>query len=227
MDNLIFCTGFKGGVGKSFLAMTMADYFHKKQKKIMMVETDGTNPDVYKTFDQKLPVVALDLDSEEGWSTLFTVCHENVDSIIIVNSAARADRGFAQNVDTLACASEALQRQVISFFMLNAERDSMDLLCDFVDASKAIKEHKIVVVKNGYFGGEESFGMFDNSKVKKTIEMSGGASLYLAALPSIVRQKIKIDRLTLEEAQQKLPFGDKMFLEAWIKKTHKMLDSVL
>lgn len=227
MNNLIFCTGFKGGVGKSFMAMTVADYFLNKKQTIMVVETDTTNPDIFKTFENKIPVAACDLDKDEGWSLLFSACNDNKESTIIVNSAARADKGFSQNVDTLACAAEALQRQVISFFMLNAEKDSMDLLYSFVGASKSIKKHKIVVVKNGYFGEETAFEMFDNSKIKTQIEQEGGTSMYLPSLPVIVRQKIKIDRLTLGEAQEKLTFGDRIFLEAWQKKVCKSLEQIL
>lgn len=107
---------------------------------------------------------------DEGWSLLFSACNDNKESTIIVNSAARADKGFAQNVENLACATDALQRQVISFFMLNAEKDSLDLLYNFVGASKSIKKHKIVVVTNGYFGEETAFEMFDKSKIKTQIE---------------------------------------------------------
>lgn len=227
MDNLIFCTGYKGGVGKSFMAMTVADYFYNKQQTIMLVETDTTNPDIFKTFENKIPVAAFDMDSEEGWSLLFSACDDNKESTIIVNSAARADKGFSKNVDNLAYATEALQRQVISFFMLNAEKDSMDLLYGFVEASEAIKTHKIVVVKNGYFGEETAFEMFDKSKIKTRIEQGGGTSMYLPPLPSIVRQKIKIDRLTLDEAQKKLTFGDRIFLEAWQSKVRKSLEQIL
>lgn len=66
MNNLIFCTGFKGGVGKSFMAMTVADYFLNKKQTIMVVETDTTNPDIFKTFENKIPVAACDLDKDEG-----------------------------------------------------------------------------------------------------------------------------------------------------------------
>lgn len=51
--------------------------------------------------------------------------------------------------------------------------------------------------------------------------------MYLPSLPVIVRQKIKIDRLTLGEAQKKLTFGDRIFLEAWQKKVRNNLEQIL
>lgn len=227
MSQLIFCTGFKGGVGKSFMSMAVVDYLNSKEMSPVVVETDTTNPDIFKVFEGKIPTFACDLDVDDGWSSLFTICDGNAKSPVVVNAAARADKGFSKNIESLACAMEALQRQPVSMFMMNAERDSMDLLCDFFDATQGINLHKIVVIKNGYFGEDDAFGLFNTSKIKKRVEEKGGASMYLPPLPSIVRQKIKIERMTFEDAGKSLSFGDRIFLDAWQKKVRISLEKIL
>ena len=50
MNDLIFCTGFKGGIGKSFMTAAVVDYLSSKNDNIVVVDTDSTIPDVFKTF---------------------------------------------------------------------------------------------------------------------------------------------------------------------------------
>ena len=67
---LYFIGGSKGGVGKSFLSMALADYLTKyKNRKIILVESDTSNPDVGKTFAQNddVEVLSLSLDNADGW----------------------------------------------------------------------------------------------------------------------------------------------------------------
>ena len=49
MNDLIFCTGFKGGIGKSFMTAAVVDYLSSKNDNIVVVDTDSTIPDVFKT----------------------------------------------------------------------------------------------------------------------------------------------------------------------------------
>ena len=52
MNDLIFCTGFKGGIGKSFMTAAVVDYLSSKNDNIVVVDTDSTIPDVFKTFKE-------------------------------------------------------------------------------------------------------------------------------------------------------------------------------
>ena len=48
---LYFIGGSKGGVGKSILSMVLADVLTQyRNRKIILVERDTSNPDVGKTF---------------------------------------------------------------------------------------------------------------------------------------------------------------------------------
>ena len=51
MKDLIFCTGFKGGIGKSFMTAAVVDYLATKSDDIVIIDSDSSIPDIYKTFN--------------------------------------------------------------------------------------------------------------------------------------------------------------------------------
>ena len=223
MNDLIFCTGFKGGIGKSFMTAAVVDYLSSKNDNIVVVDTDSTIPDVFKTFKETYKTYACDLDLDEGWSSLFSICEEHKDSHAVVNSAAGADKTFIQNIKHIELASEMLERRLISFFMLNDEKDSLNQLDKYYDATQGIANHHMAVVKNGYFGADAVFDVYNTSNLKAKIEHGGCVSYYLAALAPHVRQKIKLERKSFADAANILSFGDRIFLDAWRKKIHAFL----
>jgi cellulose biosynthesis protein BcsQ len=88
---LYFIGGSKGGVGKSILSMLLADFLTKsKERKIILVESDTSNPDVGKTFthNDDVEVISLSLDNADGWIELVNYSEANKKDIVI-NSAAR------------------------------------------------------------------------------------------------------------------------------------------
>mgnify|MGYP003614657323 CR=1 FL=1 len=242
MNDLIFCTGFKGGIGKSFMTAAVVDYLSSKNDNIVVVDTDSTIPDIFKTFKETYKTYACDLDLDEGWSSLFSICEEHKDSQVVVNSAAGADKTFIQNIKHIELASEILERRLISFFMLNDEKDSLNQLDKYYEATYGIAKprmevlitgiyeptygianHRMAVVKNGYFGADAVFDVYNTSNLKAKIEQGGCVSYYLAALAPHVRQKIKLERKSFADAANILSFGDRIFLDAWRNKVHAFL----
>ena len=71
---LYFIGGSKGGVGKSFLSMALADFLTKyKNRKIILVESDTSNPDVGKTFAHNDDVEVLSLSLEAVTETSLSI----------------------------------------------------------------------------------------------------------------------------------------------------------
>ena len=227
MNNLIFCTGFKGGIGKSFMTAAVIDYLASKSDNIVVVDTDSTIPDIYKTFKDTYKTYACDLNLDEGWSSLFSICEEHKDSPVVVNSAAGGDKIFVKNIRYLELASEILKRKFVSFFMLNDEKDSLNQLDKYYDATHGIRNHRMAVVKNGYFGDDTVFDVYNTSNLKTKIELTGCVSYYLSALAPHVRQKIKLERKSFADAARILSFGDRIFLDAWRKRVHAFLRGFL
>ena len=223
MKDLIFCTGFKGGIGKSFMTAAVVDYLATKSDDIVIIDSDSSIPDIYKTFNDIYKTETCNLFLDEGWSRLFSICEENNDKHIVVNCAAGADKAIIQNIKHIKLASEILNRRLISFFMLNDEKDSLNLLDKYYNATHGIRNHRMAVVKNGYFGDDAVFDVYNTSNLKTKIELTGCVSYYLSELAPHVRQKIKLERKSFADAASILSFGDRIFLDAWRKRVHAFL----
>lgn len=59
--------GSKGGVGKSFVALALADYLLRRDIHAALVETDTSNPDVMKAVQDEMRCIAYNLDDADGW----------------------------------------------------------------------------------------------------------------------------------------------------------------
>ena len=131
-DNLFlyFIGGSKGGVGKSILSMILADFLTKcKNRKIILIESDTSNPDVGKTFahNDDVEVLSLSLDNADGWIELVNYSEANKKDIVI-NSAARSGEAVEKFGGTLIGSLDELHRLLISFWVINRQRDSIELL---------------------------------------------------------------------------------------------------
>lgn len=90
--SLFFVTGGKGGVGKSILCMLLIDFLTQfLKKKVLLIESDTSNPDVGKTFTNNdyVEVIFLSLDNADGWIELVDYCAAS-DRDVVINFAARS-----------------------------------------------------------------------------------------------------------------------------------------
>jgi MinD superfamily P-loop ATPase len=65
--NIYWVGGGKGGVGKSMVSMALVDYLLGKGVPALFMESDTSNPDVFKTYRAALPSELVDLDHVDGW----------------------------------------------------------------------------------------------------------------------------------------------------------------
>ena len=132
---LYLVEGGKGGVGKSIFCMLLIDFLTKcKGRKILLIETDTSNPDVGKTFSNNddVEVISLSLDNADGWIELVNYVEASQRDIVI-NSAARSGEAIKKFSSTLTGSLEELQRKLITFWLINRQRDSVELLKKYMD----------------------------------------------------------------------------------------------
>ena len=71
---IFYVGGSKGGVGKSKMSFALIDYLLGKGNKVFLVESDNSNPDVYKAHEphknENLVCGIMDLDNSDGWLEL-------------------------------------------------------------------------------------------------------------------------------------------------------------
>ena len=220
---LYFIGGSKGGVGKSILSMLLADFLTQyRKRKIILVESDTSNPDVGKTFTHSddVEVLSLSLDEADGWIELVNYC-EASDKDLVINSAARSGEAIEKFGGTLIGSLDELHRQLVSFWVINRQRDSIELLKKYMD----VVPGELHVVRNTFYGESQKFELFNGSKTKIEAEKRG-ATIDLPDLADRVTDDLYSKRLSIVTALETMPLGNKAELKRWRSLAWKMFDEI-
>ncbi len=224
---IFYVGGSKGGVGKSKLAFALIDYLTEKENKILLLETDTSNPDVYKAHhpyeNGNLVSKIADLDVPEGWIELVNVADEHPEHIVVINSAARSNTGIEKYSAMLRETLGELNRELVTFWVINRQRDSIELLRGFLNAFPDALVH---VCRNMYFGEQEKFALYNESKAREIIERKG-LTLDFPDLADRVADKLYSGRVPIKAALAEMPLGDRAELRRWRQKCAEMFQSVL
>jgi hypothetical protein len=215
--------GGKGGVGKTIVSMALIDYLCEIGQSCFLVETDTSNPDVFKSYSKTVPSQILNLDKANGWIDLVNLCDEHQDKTIVINGAARSNDGINRYGENLRGVLQDLDRSLITFWVINMQRDSVELLKQYMEVMQGTTIH---VVRNGMFGDEDEFTLYNGSATRKAIDKQG-KSLMLGELAERVSQVLYNDRKTIAQAIAEMPIGNKAELRKWREACKKMFDLVI
>jgi len=225
MDKSIYLVGgSKGGVGKTMVSMALVDYLINRGNAIALVECDTANPDMYKAYKDIVQVELINLDEHDGWIQLVNLCDAEPNKDIIINTAARSNEGIAAYGSILLNALEELGRKLCAMWVINRQRDSVELLRRYMQAMPGSIIH---VVKNGHFGPEKKFELYDNSNVRKEVDGTGGGSLMFPDLADRVADDLYIKRLSIQEAAKQLPIGNRAELQRWREEVKRCFDMAI
>ena len=220
---IVFVTGSKGGVGKSIATMAVLDYLMSSNRFVKLVETDLANPDVWKSYGRTVESELLDLDQEEGWITLVNSLDADPHSTFVINTPARNNEAVKQYGSVLLNSLKELDRRLVSLWIINRQRDSIELLESYLENMPAGVVH---VIRNGYFGEVHKYELYEQAPVKHAINEQGGLSLYLPDLADRVTDALYTERITLDEAASQLKLGDRSVLQSWRNAVRAMLEQV-
>jgi hypothetical protein len=216
--------GSKGGVGKSMVSMATIDYLQEQGESILLIESDTSNPDVWKGYHDSVVTELVNLDEADGWIQLINLCDSNQDSIVVINTAARNNTGVSAYGTTLNSTLAELQRDLVTLWVINRQRDSLELLKDYMDA---IPDTLVHVLRNGYFGDEKKFELYNSSKTRSAVEARGGQSLNFPDLADRVSDDLYSKRLSIAKALKELPIGNRAELSRWQGEVKKTLAAVI
>jgi hypothetical protein len=216
--------GSKGGVGKSMMTVATVDYLLQRGDEVLLVQCDTSNPDVWNAYKDELQCELVELDEADGWIDFVNMCDEHRDKVIVVNTAARNNMAVRQYGPTLDTSLDELGAKLVALWMINRQRDSLELLKDFMVAMPKADVH---VVRNGYFGDERKFELYSESKVREAVEGRGGKSVTLPELADRVADDIYSQRLPLRVAAKTLPIGNRAELARWRIEVRKVLAAVV
>ena len=143
---------------------------------------------------------------------------------MVINTAARNNTGVSAYGTTLNSTLAELQRDLVTLWVINRQRDSLELLKDYMDA---IPDTLVHVVRNGYFGDEKKFELYNSSKTRSAVESRGGQSLNFPDLADRVSDDLYSKRLSIAKALKELPIGNRAELSRWQGEVKKTLGAVI
>ncbi|PAK12579.1 protein mobD [Burkholderia ubonensis] len=203
--------GSKGGVGKSFVTLALVDYLRRTDVNVVLVETDTSNPDVMKAVHDEIECASCDLDDVSGWIDFVNFCDTHRDATVVVNTAARSQTGVAQYGGTLASTLDELARRLVVLWVINRQRDSLELLLKFGATFPNAVTH---VVRNSYFGSPEKFTLYRDSQLRNAVEAQG-QSLDFPDLADRVADELRSQRLSVPKAAETMHMGERAELLRW------------
>jgi CobQ/CobB/MinD/ParA nucleotide binding domain len=225
MDKPIYLVGgSKGGVGKSLVTMALLDHLLEQGVSVLLIESDTSNPDVWKAYKDTVDAHLLDLDEADGWIELVNACDGAPESVAVVNTAARNNRGVSAYGQTLSSTLGELKRALVTLWVINRQRDSLELLKEYM---AALPDAEVHVVRNGYFGDEKKFELYNASNIRTAVEGKGGRSLTFPDLADRVSDDLYSKRLSIARAGKELPLGNRAELSRWKGEVTKMLSGVV
>ena len=216
--------GSKGGVGKSLVAMATVDYFKNSGEDVVLIESDTSNPDVWKAYNESTETELLNLDEADGWMQLVNLCANKPDNIVVINTAARSNKSVSAYGEILSSTLVELKRDLVTLWVINRQRDSLELLKEYMDA---IPNSEIHVVRNGHFGSTEKYELYNTSKLRSVVEGRGGKSITFPDLADRVIDEIYSTRMSIERAAKELPIGNRAELYRWRNEVKKVLAEVV
>jgi len=221
--NIYLVGGSKGGVGKSLVSMAMVDYLQQHDEDVLLIEADTSNPDVWKAYKDTIRTDLLDLDKADGWIALINLCDSNPDSVVVINTAARNNKGVSAYGVTLSSSLSELQRKLVTLWVINRQRDSLELLKEYMDT---ISDTIVHVIRNSYFGEERKFELYNGSKLRTVVEERGGMSLTFPDLADRVSDDIYSKRMSITSAAKELPLGNRAELYRWRSAVNSVLEQL-
>jgi hypothetical protein len=151
------------------------------------------------------------------------LCDEHRDSVVVINTAARNNEGVAAYGVTLNSTLEELGRDLITLWVINRQRDSLELLKEYLETIGSTTVH---VMRNGYFGDEKKFELYNDSKIRVVVEERGGKSLLFPDLADRVSDDLYSRRLAIAPAAASLQIGNRAELLRWRGEVDKVLQEI-
>lgn len=238
-NNTIYVIGGgKGGVGKSTASHALLDCLRTPAlgtaadqapapNEVCYIESDESNPDVYKAVhdSQGVHAAVCNLDHEDGYVRLVNILGTRMDVPVVVNTAARATAALIEHGGLLAAAAQEQGRKLTMLWIINRQRDSLELLRQWLDSKQAYST--VHVVRNLYFGAPEKFDRFNNGRLKA--EVTG--TIDLPEVTSGLTDYMTDNRLTFwaerDSDGKAFLLGYRLALTSWRQRIRKAFAPVL
>ena len=239
MNNTIYVIGGgKGGVGKSITSHALVDCLRTpvldvatnpspEPNEVCYIESDDSNPDTFKAVHDSAGVHAevCNLDNEDGYVRLVNTMGTRSNVPVVVNTAARATAALIEHGGLLAAAAQEQARKLVMLWVINRQRDSLELLRAWLDSKQAYSS--VYVVRNLYFGAPEKFDRYNSGRLKT--EITG--TLDLPEITSELADYITDRRLAFwterDRDGERLSLGYRLAMNSWRRRYRKAFAAML
>ena len=227
MGTLHLVGGEKGGVGKSFTARLLAQYFVDSQKPFIGFDTDTSHATFTRFYSQFVSPVRV--DNAESLDAIIDIAEANPEANIIVDLAAQTGAKLQRWMDDCGMFAmlEELGFAVCFWHVLDNSADATFLLNKALDFY-ANTPAKIVIVENRGRGGR--FEGFENSRVYlKALEL-GACVMALDKLHESVTQKIDFNSYSFWAAansRQCMKLTEAQRVRVWLKNSYAQVDQII
>lgn len=232
MPSLNFIGGEKGGVGKSVVARTLAQYFIDKDQPFTGFDTDRSHNSFTRFYaDYAAPVV---VDTFEGLDTiageLDTPDEEGRIRSVIVDLAAQTAAPLARWIresDLVAVMAE-MGVTVNLWHVADAGKDSVDLLGRLLETYGAGPNY--IVVRN--LGRGSDFSELNASSALKKAHALGAhvidlAQLHEASMRKIDRQNTSFwAAINNKDGEHALGLLERQRVKTWVRGVYASLDTL-
>jgi hypothetical protein len=216
-------SGSKGGVGKSIVSMSLTHYFTKRGEGLLLVDADTANPDVGKAYGKTVETVYINLDEKDGWMDLANLLAEHPDETVVINTPARSGEGVRLYGTLLTESMQELGRKLVTLWVINSQRDSLQLLKEYLDTVNGGTTH---VMRNLYHGPERKFELYNGSKIRAAVEAQG-KTFNFPEVADRISDQLHSERLTIQKVIEIAPIGNRAEVNRWVKECATVFDGVV
>lgn len=226
--------GEKGGIGKSRLAMILADLLLKRaQARLAIVEGDKSGADVGARFTGLIETGFINLNRpdamEEAFSTFGGWLEDHAQGAdVVVNLPGQASDTLDQFAPLLAATAEAIGQDLTIFYSVGPlDIHSRNLMASIEEGLMAAAPiHRQIVVMSEIAGPVSAFHWHQSSERQQFLAAGGKEGVMPVLKPATLEQRIRdmtgsySSMLTKESP---LGITDRALLFRWLTAAHKVV----
>jgi hypothetical protein len=229
-NRFYYVTGSKGGVGKSLVANALVFNLMEKGKRVKIIDTDDSNPDVGVIYENLVPVKYVPLtDDSISWgkflntlSELAAQTEEDTSVNVVVNGAARDNKSIEANGELLNDVfREGLNFEFTTIWVMSNTIESVQLLQSYL---KAVRVGTVFALRNLHFGLPDEFIEFN--EIAESIKDRVAGVFDFPAMESLLASHIHRGKTLFSDAEKSLPIGSRMLLKRWLNRVRELFSKM-
>ena len=185
--------------------------------------------DVGRIYNGKISVTPLILDEQQtGWITLFELLERSENTLFVVNSAARSNRGIEANGEnfSLALQDQSVPYDFVTFWPINRQLDCVNLLMDYL---RVIQCGPVFTIRNNYWGAPNEFIVYENminkAKNKEIAQSRINGVLDFPPLNDLITLQFYSYGKTIPEVAGMLNSFKRNVFSTWKNNAYEMFES--